>query len=57
MKLLRTETGYRADFAQGLLTLGTLWIVFSLIFICWDWVNYEDRSVRLSWALAASVLS
>ena len=46
----------RRNFGQGLILLGAIGIALNTIFLCLDWVSFDDRSNTESALLALSVL-
>jgi len=57
MRLVFSSAGLRTDFCRGLLLLATIGVALTLIFLCLDWVAFEDRSSRLLILLACSIFA
>jgi hypothetical protein len=47
----------RADFGRALIALGAIGIALNAIFLCLDWISFDDRSNTHSVLLAASILA
>ena len=46
----------RSEFGQGLILLGAIGIALNTIFLCLDWISFDDRSNTESALLVASIL-
>jgi hypothetical protein len=46
----------RSDFGRGLVALGATGIALNAIFLCLDWISFDDRSNTQSALLVVSIL-
>lgn len=47
----------RSDLGRGLVALGAIGIALDAIFLCLDWISFDDRSNTQSALLAVSILA